>query len=74
MWRRFPRSAGIGIVMIAAGVVVFVVGALDTPHPEQPELVFRLWFVAFMALISWGIALILRLLVQRFLGNTLDRR
>jgi hypothetical protein len=30
--------------------------------------------VAFMALISWGAALILRPLVQRSLGNTLDRR
>jgi hypothetical protein len=74
MLRRFPRSAVIGIVMIAAGVVVFVVGALGTPHPEQPDWVFKLWFVAFMALISWGAALILRPPVQRFLGNTLDRR
>jgi hypothetical protein len=43
------------------------------PHPEQPEWVFKLWFVTFMALISWGTALILRPLVQSFLSNTLDR-
>jgi hypothetical protein len=33
--------------------------------------VFKLWFVAFMALISWGAALILRPLVQRSRGKTL---
>jgi hypothetical protein len=74
MLHRFPRSVVIGIAMIAVGVVVFVVGALGAPHPEQPEWAFKLWFVTFMALISWGAALILRPFVQSFLSNTLDRR
>jgi hypothetical protein len=37
MLHRVPRSVVVGIAMIAAGVVVFVVGALGAPHPEQPE-------------------------------------
>jgi hypothetical protein len=74
MMHRCARSVVIGIAMIAAGVVVFVVGALGAPHPEQPEWVFTLWFLAFMTLITWGVASILRPLVQSFLGNALDRR
>ncbi len=58
----------IGIAMITVGVAVFVVGALGAPHPEQPEWVFKLWFVTFMALTSWGAALILRPFVQNFLS------
>jgi hypothetical protein len=74
MLRRFPRSVVIGIAMIAAGVVAFVVGALGAPHPEQPEWVFTTWFLAFVVLITWGAALILRPFVESFFGDTLDRR
>jgi uncharacterized membrane protein YiaA len=74
MLHKFPRSIVIGIAMIAAGVVVFVVGALGAPRPELLEWVFTLWFLAFMILITWGAALILRPFVQSVLGNILDRR
>jgi hypothetical protein len=69
MLHRFPRSIVIGIVMIAAAVVIFVVGRLGAPHPEQPEWIFKLWFVALMALISWGAALILPVR-SKLLGST----
>jgi hypothetical protein len=74
MLHRCPRSVVIGIAMIAAGVVVFIVGAWGVSHHEQPEWVPTLWIVAFMALITWGLALILRPFVQSLLGNILDRR
>jgi hypothetical protein len=42
--------------------------------PEQTEWVFTLWFLAFITLITWAPGLILRPLVQSFLGSTFDRR
>jgi hypothetical protein len=50
-------------------VELFVVGRLGAPHPEQPERIFKLWFVALMALISWGAALILPVR-SKLLGST----
>jgi hypothetical protein len=61
--------------MLAAGLVLFVVGAaLRSPSLELSPSVFGFIFFVWMALITWGVALILRPWVQSLLRSTLDGR